>query len=199
MDYAAVAGLSRSLLKSEFSSEDIWAFLKGLGEIVAVDRVYLFEHEVADSGHVLASQRYEWNSGRSEPQIDNPELQGLDMTELLPHWLDTLSKGENHFGIVRNLSAVDREILEPQDIKSILVCPIMENDEVWGFAGFDDCTAERTWSPAEIRVLGQASRALALGLRHRGLQERLQTARAALVRTAEVADEAAQGQGEASQ
>lgn len=153
-----------------------------------VDRAYVFENEATAHGEVLASQRFEWNSGAADAQLDNPELQGLSMTELLPHWLAAFEQGDVYFGVVAELTPSDQEILGPQDIQSILVCPIRVGGEVWGFVGFDDCRHPRVWGGEERLALSQASTALAAALRHRNLAQRLSATRAALEKTIQSVD-----------
>jgi len=46
-----------------------------------------------------------------------------------------------------------REILEEQNILSILIIPLFYQDDFLGFIGFDDCTNERNWNQEEISVL----------------------------------------------
>jgi GAF domain-containing protein len=181
VDSSQIVEASRELLRSSFEAPALTRFLGLIGASVDADRAYVFENEER-GGRVLTHQRYEWNSGTAEPQIDNPELQNLDATALLPHWLENFHRGAPYFGVVRELPRADQEILGPQSILSILVCPIRSRTEVWGFVGFDDCRRERRWSSEEIRVLSQASTALAAALRHRDLQTRLSTARDALQR-----------------
>jgi GAF domain-containing protein len=180
VDSVQLVEASRELLRSSFEAPALTRFLGLIGASVDADRAYVFEYEER-GGRVLIHQRYEWNSGTAEPQIDNPELQNVDATAL-PHWLEHFQRGAPYFGVVRELPRADQEILAPQDILSILVCPIRARTEVWGFVGFDDCRRERRWSSEEIRALSQASTALTAALRHRDLQTRLSTARDALQR-----------------
>ena len=170
---------SRALLRSRFDEPAATAFLAALGSMVAADRAYVFENETAD-GTVSSSQRFEWNGGAADPQIDNPELQNLPLSEMMPRLYETLARGEHYFGVVRELCGAEREHLAEQGILSLLVCPIRIDRELWGFVGFDDCTTERCWSAEERSALSQASIALAASLRHRRVQERLAVARRAL-------------------
>ena len=89
---------------------------------------------------------------------------------------------ETLLAIVRDLPEADRDILEPQSILSLLVCPIFVEGEVWGFVGFDDCQSEREWTRTERSSLANGSRALAAALRHRALKQRLAVARSAVQR-----------------
>ncbi|MFK7988424.1 MAG: GAF domain-containing protein [Sandaracinaceae bacterium] len=183
MDHERLVIASRAFLRSRYDSSAVVRYLAELGSSANVDRAYVFENETMASGEVLTSQRFEWNSGAAEAQIDNPELQGLSMTELLPAWLEAFDRGDVYFGIVAELPAAEQEILVPQDIQSIFVCPIRVAEEVWGFVGFDDCQRPRRWKVEERLTLSQASTALAAALRHRDLKKRLSAARTALERT----------------
>ena len=51
--------------------------LEIIGKAVQADRTYLFTANLDDEGLEVVSQRYEWNSGEAEPQIDNPALQNI--------------------------------------------------------------------------------------------------------------------------
>lgn len=182
MDRARLSAASKALLHSDFDETAVVAFLEALGSSIDVDRAYVFEHRRID-GVLTTSQRFEWNSGSAQPQIDNAELQELPMNELLPRWQASFLRREPIFGYVRDFPTTEREVLEAQDILSILVCPIIAEDDVWGFVGFDDCRRERTWSRDERDLLARASTALASALRHQTLRQRLALARAALRET----------------
>ncbi|MCR9161206.1 MAG: GAF domain-containing protein [Nannocystaceae bacterium] len=182
MDRARLNAASKALLRSDFEQAAVVAFLDALGSSIDADRAYVFEHQVVD-GALTTSQRFEWNSGNAAPQIDNPELQHVPMDEVLPRWQASFLRREPVWGLVRDFPAAEREILEPQDIRSILVCPIIADTEVWGFVGFDDCRRERTWSREERDLLAGASSALAAALRHQTVRQRLAVARAALRET----------------
>ena len=42
-----------------------------------------------------------------------------------------------------------KELLESQDIKTVLIFPLIINKGFYGFIGFDDCSTERVWSAKE--------------------------------------------------
>src|SRR5690606_2912553 len=50
-------------------------------------------------------------------------------------------------------ATVTKELLVAQDIKSILVLPIILKGHFYGFIGFDDCKKEREWREDEISFL----------------------------------------------
>ncbi len=156
---SAVADASILLLANPNHNTAIQEALRILGEATEVDRVYVFENSNApETGELLMSQKFEWCREGIEPQIDNPLLQNLPYSHPYAKPLfEHIQSGKIYSGIVRTMSQPEREILEPQCIKSILIIPIYIGKNFWGFIGFDDCTYEREWSETEISVLKTAA------------------------------------------
>ncbi|UQZ90746.1 hybrid sensor histidine kinase/response regulator [Deltaproteobacteria bacterium Smac51] len=128
----------------------IWRSLETIGRAVNVDRSYIWEN-FEDGGKLYSRQIYEWSEG-AEPQ------QGKEFAEALlyddvPYWRDQVMSGQALNSPVSRLPETERVVLEPQDIKSILVLPIMLKGEPWGYIGFDDCREERFFSETEERLL----------------------------------------------
>jgi GAF domain-containing protein len=175
-----VGDVTRALLASGFTAASIEEALAMVGRALHVDRVYIFENGVAANGALTCSQRYEWCSNGASAQIDNPELQELPYDALGSIWVDLLSRDQVLCGLTREMDAATRAVLEPQDIRSILVCPITLRDRWWGFVGFDDCHSERSWSSEEVAVLKMLARALAGALRQAQIKQVLSDARSQL-------------------
>ncbi len=166
----ALAQGSRLLFNTSDKDHAMSQALRALGEAVNVDRVYVFEnHRDKDSGALLASQRYEWVRQGIDPQIDNEDMQGMSYEEAIPNWLEPLSSGQPMYGLVRDLEPIERSLLEPQNIVSIAVVPIVIDGVFWGQIGFDDCSDERDWSRAEIDALEIA--AATIGSAIHGIRE----------------------------
>lgn len=133
-----------------------------LGSGAGADRVYLFEHYVdAESGELMTSQRHEWCRVGIKAQIDNPELQELSLEQQFPRWAESFRSGRAIFGAVKDFPPSEREIFQAQAIQSVLVVPIMLDEQPWGFLGFDAVLQPRLWSVAEQQMLQIA--ALGLG------------------------------------
>jgi diguanylate cyclase (GGDEF)-like protein/PAS domain S-box-containing protein len=152
---AAVPGL----LTSTPLEERILSVLKRLGEGMGADRVYIFEIHNGD-GPALATQRFEWCRAGIEPQIDNPDLQSLAIEQVFPRWLSQLRGDEIMKGAVADFPEAERELLEPQQILSLIVVPVQLRGCLWGFLGLDSVRSKRVWSSAEERVLRLAAAAL---------------------------------------
>lgn len=139
--------------------EDNWADVcdaafKLIGEVVNVDRIYLFENSQHPiSGEKFTSQKFEWVNLGVKPEIDNPELQNVPL-EVFTDLFKCLESNQPFMGIVSQMEDENlKGILEMQGIKSILIFPLFVENIFWGFVGFDDCTRDRRWKQSEINFL----------------------------------------------
>jgi anti-anti-sigma factor len=173
----AVSEAARIFLEGSDPHEHVQAVLNLLGHATDVSRVYIFQNHVGDhtTDALLMSQVYEWAAPGIEPQIDNPELQGLRYDEVgFVRWAEVLSHGKALYGPVRTFPEGERAVLEPQDIIAIAVIPIFVGAEWWGFIGFDDCTDSHTWAAVEIKALEAVAGMFGAAiLNHRAASERL--------------------------
>ncbi|MCX7840385.1 MAG: PAS domain S-box protein, partial [Anaerolineae bacterium] len=151
---SAVAFATDTLFRSSDWTENIQAILARLGQAADVSRVYIFENYTDSTGKLFTTQRYEWVAPGITPQIDNPDLQALNLHVTgFTRWIETMSRRQPIYGLVRDFPSGEREFLTAQDIRSIIVMPIYTGTRWWGFIGFDECRYEREWSAAEIDAL----------------------------------------------
>ncbi len=150
----AVVKTNQMLIGSSNILLDISNGLKEIGEAVGVDRCYLFQNHYDEViGEMVCSQKFEWSKENVLPQIDNPELQNIPFSANI-EFMEPLIKGLPFICIVRNIKNENlRKVLENQNIVSLLALPIFNNDNFWGFVGFDDCFNERDWSINERSIL----------------------------------------------
>jgi signal transduction histidine kinase/CheY-like chemotaxis protein len=157
----AISSASNILLNSLDTLDSISKTLNIMGKAVGADRTYLFTNVDDPELGILASQRFEWNSGSAAPQIDNPEMQNFQLN-VYEDFLNFVNEKLPFFKQTKSLEDGNplKEVLESQDILSILMIPIYKNDFFWGYVGFDDCTNERVWSEAEISILSTFANAI---------------------------------------
>jgi signal transduction histidine kinase/DNA-binding NarL/FixJ family response regulator len=149
-----IAQATNCLLTITDYYQSVQMALEALGPATGVDRIYIFEnHPCLETGEAVSSQRWEWVNTGIKPEIDNPELQNISYPEVLPRWYDTLAQGHPIVGLIKDFPDSERELLEPQDILSILVVPIFIKDRFWGFTGFDNCQWEHDWLENEVLAL----------------------------------------------
>lgn len=170
----ALARAARILFSAQGKDRVMPTALAVLGKAVSADRVYVFEnHRAADSGELLGSMRYEWARPGIRAEIDNPDMQGMSYDRYLPNWRALFEAREPVVGLAADMDAVERELIEAQQILSILVVPIFLDGAFWGLIGFDDCTTERQWGQAEIDALEVASGTIGGAIRSMRAEEEL--------------------------
>jgi PAS domain S-box-containing protein len=150
----AVARCSDLLLASPDLEAAINSALQVLGEATQVDRVYLFRNDVdPESGEVFMTQLNEWVGDGVTPQIDNSLLQRYPYNPVLARWYALLSQGSAVKGTVTSFPDIEHEMLQSQDILSMMVVPVFSDNSFWGFIGFDDCHNLREWEDQEEAIL----------------------------------------------
>ncbi len=149
----AIASATEELLSNPNYMDAVAKSLPVLGKAVNVDRVYFFKTAI-DNNKYTASQIFEWNSGVSGPQIDNPELQNLRLDKM-ESFLDDIFGKRSFSSITSTLPSGSqlRVLLESQDIRSELVIPVFLEDSLWGYVGYDECKYDRIWTDGEISIL----------------------------------------------
>lgn len=167
---SAIAKATNLLLTLKDLNLSVNNALKIMGEAVDVDRVYIFENHKDENGRLLMSQINEWCKDPKEAQIDNPELQNFDYKHI-PRWKSLMINGKTVNGLVKTFTKSEREVLEPQGIKSLLAIPIYNGTTFWGFIGFDDITKERIWSDTEVEILRSMANIFALYIEQKRTEE----------------------------
>jgi signal transduction histidine kinase/CheY-like chemotaxis protein len=123
--------------------------LEQLSHFVGADRAYIFEYNFEDG---TASNTYEWCAEGVSPEIEN--LQGLPM-EYIPHWVEKHQRREI-FGVpvVEELEEGPlKDILLPQDIKTLVTFPMLFKKELLGFVGFDWVKGVHPYTETELQLL----------------------------------------------
>ncbi|WZL88343.1 PAS domain-containing protein [Salinimicrobium sp. 3283s] len=148
------AAFVSSLLEKEINQEALQQTFGVIAETVEVDRMYYFEaNSDPETGEILISQKVEWCSEKTIPQIDNKELQNMPIKKV-QEITAPLVKNLPFTAILDELAPGElREIFIEQQIKSMLLLPVFVGDSLTGFVGFDDCTYQRIWKEEEITFL----------------------------------------------
>lgn len=144
------------LFGSENSAGAIHTVLELLASNYNFSRGYIFE--TSEDG-LLTSNTFEWCSYNIKPQIQN--LKNLPIEAVATSTKAFYDTGKFILKDLRELEKIERDVLEPQGIKSMLQFGIFEKDKLLGFIGFDDCQAERISSDEEIEELSTICNILA--------------------------------------
>ena len=155
----ALFKVSDKFVNPDDIDEVINASLKILGEVIQVNRVYVFEFIKAGKS---MRNTYEFCIN-SESQIQ--DLQDIH-TEDFPWWMERLSKGDNI--IIPDVDLVEhlalKDLLTSQDIRSLLAVPMYDNNGLFGFLGFDDTKKTREWNKEDVIIIKTAADIMMRGI-----------------------------------
>jgi DNA-binding CsgD family transcriptional regulator len=131
--------------------ESIDHVLKEIGEWIQADRCYLFY--IDNNAHCM-SNTHEWCAEGISTQRDF--LQNLPL-QMFP-WVIQKLQSNTVINVpnVQNMTdeaAAERTILQMQDILSVLLVPVIADETLIGFVGFDGVVDHRIWTEADIVVL----------------------------------------------
>lgn len=156
--------IQKSLIFLQDLKEFYNYMLPKLGQLNDLSRCYVFENSIDENGRLLMSQVAEWCAPNVTPQIDNPDLQNLPYDELGFDLAGELINNGYWAALTKNVAEPTKSILEAQEIKSILLIPIISQDEFFGYIGFDDCYREKEWDKVEIEILKSAANSISLAI-----------------------------------
>lgn len=157
LDYMnIISNISSRFLYLKDMDQAINQSLKDIGEFSGASRAYIFMYS---NDRQLMSNSHEWCAENVMSYID--ELQNIPI-EIFPWWNQTLQekrliKIENVAELDNIAAKTEKDYLEQQDIKSLIVLPIYSNNEMAGFIGFDNVINTGDWKENDIELLRVSS------------------------------------------
>lgn len=126
----------RSAMNYDTPDEQISEFIRFFGIHIGSDRIYIFEDK---PGMMYTKNTYEWCTDGVTPQIDM-----LCKVEIatIGWWYDAFNNANNI--IIPDIESIKEphrptyDLLKPQDIHSLVVCPLRYKGEINGFFGVDN-------------------------------------------------------------
>ncbi len=170
-----IAEATKTLISINDPSLGFSAALKILGLAVQVDRVYIFRHKISEeTEEMYVSLLYEWASEDTESQLNDPAFQRLSYSrfETLKFY-DNFSKGKTLSFTIKNLPKDSQNVFIDSNIKSIILVPIIIDENYWGFVGFDECKTDRIWTSNEESLLVTMSAMLGAVIKRNIIQEEI--------------------------
>jgi PAS domain S-box-containing protein len=148
--------------------------LQRLGVAAEASRAYVFQNERDAGGALASSGRFEWVAEGVESTVAEPYNQHAPYRPGYERWEAMLGSGEVLHGATRDFPESERrDFLDVQGILSMVVMPIIDDDEWWGFIGFDHCEQERIWHQSEIEALTVAANTLAAAIGRERAERRI--------------------------
>lgn len=151
----------RAMMFEEASDKAINIMLCAIGRYAGADRSYIFEYKTAQN---VADNTFEWVAEGIEPQIANLHDVSLDK---LSDWTDELKENRMlHCDDLDDALEPSMEkcadVLRSQNIRSLQVCGIWCDGELWGFVGLD--YVKRTQKITESAQLALKTAAQLMGI-----------------------------------
>ncbi len=147
--------LSKEFILSQNLDNSILKAFEKVAPYSETSRIYIF---MVDENNQTMSNTHEWCSKGVSAEKDN--LQNLPL-EIFPWWIKKLKNYElidiSDVSKMPVEASAEKEILESQNIKSILVLPIFTKNIFLGFIGFDNVKSINAYSQYDIKVLQMLS------------------------------------------
>lgn len=182
---SSISDFSQRLLKTDDLITERNRMLEEVGRAANVDRAYAFKVDppvrLGDTeADWIVSQQFEWCNAATQPQINNPEMQGLNLAEVgLQRLATRFAKGSAFIlDAPAQMTDPERAHFESQQISALCVFPVITDGRYVGFLGFDICR-EKTdhpfegWSPLVINALATTANNYASALDRQTGQARL--------------------------
>ncbi len=178
---ALVVDILGALLRTpvERTDQAIDTALSRLAGFTGVDRAYVFCRDEAGS---TLSNTHEWVENGVKPMIGH--LQEIS-AKLSEPWVATLQAGESVH--VREVAALPADLpirghLLAQQIKSILLVPMLDDGRLFGFVGYDVVRTPRDFTSAEVLLLRSVADGIATLLKRRDIARAEAEARQSLAK-----------------
>ena len=169
-----VSRATNNLLSAPTVEDGIQLALQALGQAAMVERAYIFENVVDEkTGQSLMHGRYVWTHPKLDFAIDMERLQNLSYEALFPRWYEVLASGRTISGRVTDFLQAPTRLGEGVMLRTMLLVPIMMENQFWGFLGFDDSDLERTWLPADESILHAVAGSLGAAMARQRAEEAL--------------------------
>lgn len=146
--------------------------LREIGQLCKASRSYLF---LFHEKQATMDNTHEWCAVGVKPQKER--LQNLSIN-MFPWWYSSLKKGEMiHIKDLASLPAeasAEKNIMEEQDIKSVLSLPVFIDGELKGFIGIDNVSETGEWKPEDIDSLFTLSTLMTMALKNNRMQTQIE-------------------------
>ncbi|WP_017301918.1 EAL domain-containing protein [Nodosilinea nodulosa] len=177
---STLAEIQRQLLAWQWGWQErpMTEIFAALGQLSGASRVYYYELQGESAPSLV--QRVEWSAPGIPPTADDPRFQTLAVDPLFTDWYDILNQQQIINLVEADFSDLQRQVLAspPSHVKSLLLLPLMIQNQLQGVMGFSNCLAPQPWSEAEIDLLRVVTADIALALERRRTELSLKRAEA---------------------
>ncbi len=140
---------SKDLLSGD--GDSLTRALEKLRAGAEVGGLYVFQ-KFLDSYESLSVRRtHESAAAEISPAVNKRVLSQFSFEKLgLKRWTDYFQQGAHLSGLVEDFPESERHFFEDQGLQSVLILPIMVDEEWYGFIGFYEPYQKRYWTEQEL-------------------------------------------------
>ncbi|MEM9369094.1 MAG: ATP-binding protein [Planctomycetota bacterium] len=175
---ASLSFVANLLLGTADWHEALGSVLEQAGRAVGASRACFFEayNRVSD-GEFLVRQLAAWIFEGLRADVNDTAWNDLPLVESgLGRWLEQLDLREPVVGLISELPAIERGLLEAQQVQSLVVMPVFSAGRLYGFLRFDDCGAPRKWSTSERDAISAVAAVMGAAIDRQLLESQVQFA-----------------------
>lgn len=173
----AISESTAELLANPNTKISLQNSLARIGKSLEADQSYYFSFDYSGK-QATCSLEFECYADERPDAFNIPSLQNLPL-EIFQEPLNALIKGKCYQNIVVSISEKEpiKKFLEEQNIKSLVLVPILLHNSLRGIIGFDDLYKERVWSDQEVALLHSFADSLATAIERSELEMNLKLAK----------------------
>jgi GAF domain-containing protein len=179
--FTKISEATKLLMETGFEAKHVTAALTQLGPSLGVDRIYLYENQPFPlRGRLLADARYGWSAPGVVSVLESATMRQISIREMAPLWADMLAAGQLVSSLASAAPPRVKLVLTELKTQSLMLVPIQQGKEKWGFIGMDDCRRPRVWTAEETSLLKALANGLGTALRHKQMRSSLSQTRTQL-------------------
>ena len=159
---------------SQKGSEDVQYILKSLSQVTSCERVYYAESQESTDGDLFWHCVAAYTNPESEIEFNNAIIDPIFFKEF-SSWASHIHSDTWYVCDLNNATSAEKNYLEIQNIKSLLLLAVKNEDKPTGFIALESYAVQKDWKPEEIDILRTASEAFANTLIRENLVNQLRT------------------------
>lgn len=193
-----IARATNALISDDDESAGFNNALRILGESADTDRVYIYQHkEDAFSGEMYFTPLYEWVTEGIKSQIQDSSLQKISYSRFSSlGFYESFNQTQTLKFLIKELPPEQQTVFIDQDIRSIILVPILVDKTYWGFVGFDECRSDRIWTEDEESILSTMAATIGTVIKRKSINDQLIKKNEELDEAVRKAEKAAKARGE---
>lgn len=169
-----LAQTSHDLLREKSWINVITKSLKELGQLIDADRVYFYDiSSEKDTRQRRTKCLVEWLKDDQIPKEMISGVEALPFATSRFFYVTIFRKGYFTAVLSETTDVSLHEYMSSQNIKSVLILPVIFRGVLTGTLAFEDCTNERTWSKSEIDTLKTLADTLSATIETQHAQEEI--------------------------